>query len=157
VADGTQPAQPTKVASSSNVVMEPVYATRRDMRRGRVSYYEPVQVTQVSQVQPVQQPIQPAVAQQPTTTNQPVVTSGTYYQEPVYRGRFGRRRIVYDTPIYQPVSGTTTVQGRQAFYGPQGGSSGWLDIRVPAGAAEVFINDVRTTQPGTNRLFITPA
>jgi uncharacterized protein (TIGR03000 family) len=188
-ADGTQPAQPTQpttVSSGSYVIQEPVYNTRRGLfgrRAARTSFYsEPMYVSQtptyVAQGQPIQgqpvvqgqpvqgQPVQqPGVVQQPMTTNQPVVTTGTYYyQEPVYRGRFGRRRVAYDngfynsSPIYQPVAGTTPIQGRQAFYGPQGGNnSGWLDIRVPAGTVEVFINDVRTTQPGTNRLFITPA
>jgi uncharacterized protein (TIGR03000 family) len=163
-ADGTQPAQPTTVSQSNNVIMEPVYATRRDMRRGRVSYYQPVVLSQqppaqpVAQGQPAQpiQPAQPATVQQQPTTNQPVVTTGTYYQEPVYRGRRGRR-FVYSDNIYQPVSGTTTTS-RPAFYGPQAGvQQGWLDIRVPASTAQVLINDVPTNVQGMNRLFITPA
>jgi uncharacterized protein (TIGR03000 family) len=163
-ADGTQPAQPTTVSQSNNVIMEPIYRTRRDMRLGRVSYYQPVVLSQQQPVQPVAQgqpaqPIQPAqpatVQQQPTTTNQPVVTTGTYYQEPVYRGRRGRRFVYSDN--YQPVSGTM-VNGRQAFYGPQAGvQQGWLDIRVPASAAQVLINDVPTNVQGLSRLFITPA
>jgi uncharacterized protein (TIGR03000 family) len=162
-ADGTQPAQPTTVSQSNNVTMEPVYATRRDMRRGRVSYYQPVVLAQQQPAQPVAQgqpaqPAQPATVQQPTTTSQPVASTGTYYyQEPVYRGRFfGRRRMAY-YDSYQPVSGTM-VNGRQAFYGPQAGvQQGWLDIRVPASTAQVLINDVPTNVQGTNRLFITPA